>query len=107
MIYEHKKTKELVDLIASGPGWCCIVKLKGDNNYDKSDGTIIKGSKKDFKKFYQKVSPKKIAKNNLKEVPELLRKEVSEQVKYDIFSILHELDSYIEYRGKLDELYAQ
>ena len=55
MIYQNKKTKALVETICSGAGWTCFVELGSDKQYDRSCGKVFKGTKRDFKKIFEKV----------------------------------------------------
>lgn len=99
MIFQNKKTKALVETICSGAGWICFVELGKDQEYNSSAGKVFKGSKRDFKKIFQKASPKTIKKVGVFELPDQLKEEVSEQIQNDIHFILNDLETYIEMRG--------
>lgn len=101
MIYQNKKTKALVETICSGAGWTCFVELGNDKKYNSSCGKVFKGSKRDFKKIFEKASAKTIKKANVWELPEQLKYEVAYQIKNDIYFILNDLDDYILRRGDL------
>lgn len=102
MIYQNKKTKALVEVICSGAGWTCFVELgSSDKHYNSSCGKVFKGSKRDFKKIFEKTSAKTIKKANVWEIPEQLKYQVAYQIKNDIYFILNDLDDYILRRGDL------
>ena len=107
MIYQNKKTKALVETICSGAGWTCFVELSSDKQYDNSCGKVFKGSKRDFKKIFEKASAKTIKKANVFELPEQLKDEVSAQIKNDIYFILNDLDDYILRREMLENKYEE
>lgn len=100
MIYQHKKTKALVETICSGTGWICFVELGEDKEYDNSSGKVFRGGKSEFKKFYKKASQKAIERSKSFQLPEELKRQVELQIEHDIFFILNDFDAYIERKSK-------
>ena len=103
MIFYHNISKKFVEIIQSGAGYVCIVELKSkddnpdldsSNAYDTSSGKVIRGNKRQFKRFFSKASNKKITNANLIDLPPQLRQDIKNRLQSELYYILHEPEVY-------------
>lgn len=95
--YKHIKTNDIYELVKSGNGFICVIKLlPTKDDYNIGSGRIFKGDKRTFKKSFKKASAKDIEKANVVDIPKELRSEIVSKLETDIYFILNHTDEYIE-----------
>ena len=104
MLYQHKETKKICDLVHSGPGYCVIIYLlKNDNILDgksiyekaQSPGKVFFGGKDVFKKSFKKISEDKALKEGYELVPEDIIKYTKDYCTENSFNIVHNTEEFV------------
>ena len=98
MLYQHKKSKEVVHLVYSDADICVYIaaidltKKKGPED-SIGAGIVFKGNKKEFKKEFKKASSKQ--KKIYRDVPQDALEQVLDIIKTDKYGLVNHTNEYL------------